>query len=456
MNSILVVEDTQSLREMLCAVLTCEGYQVTGVETAEEGLQKLDSEDYSIVLSDLKLPGINGIEFLQKAKQKITNLPIVVMTAYGSIDIAVEAMKRGATDFITKPFDPATLCNLLKQITEHKRIIDRSNKSQHLKPKRIITQSPKMEKMLSHLRKVAPLTSTVLIQGESGTGKELVAQAIHDLSPRNSAPFVAINCASMPSELLESEFFGHEQGSFTGATEQRIGLFEVATNGTLFLDEIGNMPQNLQMKLLRTLQESEIKPLGSNKTKKINTRVISATNCDLEEAMKQAKFREDLFYRLSVVVLDIPPLRERPEDIELLANYFVKRLSSETSNSRNSLPTLSNDIIRYLKSYSWPGNVRELENVIEQAFVFSNGELSVNSFNINTTTKTIEECSQALMDIAAQASKSAEISAITRALAETHGNKTKAAKLLGVSYKTLLNKVKDYNLDSASHCISSQ
>ena len=379
LETILVIEDTQSLREVLCTVLTCEGYEVTGVGSAEEGLEKLKNENFTLVLSDLKLPGMSGLDFLRAAKREYNSVPILVMTAYGSIEIAVEAMKLGATDFITKPFDPSMLCHLLSQVAEHRRIITRQISNPALRQRKFITQNANTTKLLYQAKKVAHLSSSVMILGESGTGKELLARFIHENSPRHDKQFIAVNCGSMPDDMLESEFFGHEAGAFTGATEKRIGLFEIADGGTIFLDEIGNMSPSLQMKLLRVLQESEIKPLGSSKIKKIDTRVISATNCNIEDALKKGKFREDLYYRLGVVILEVLPLRNRKEDIELLANYFVKSFSKEFNKPNLCLTPKTIDL---LETYDWPGNIRELENVIEQAAIFSESELSPDCFQL--------------------------------------------------------------------------
>ena len=441
METILVVEDTESLRDVLCTVLRCEGYDVTGVPSAEAGLELFKHQDFTLVLSDLKLPNKSGLDFLKESKVLNNCVPVVVMTAYGSIDVAVQAMKLGATDFITKPFDPAMLCNLIQQVVKHRRIVDRSTKKNRRK---LITQCPNMEAVIEQARKLAPLSTPVLLLGESGSGKELIARFIHDHSPRSLQEFVAVNCASMPSELLESEFFGHEAGSFTGATQRRFGLFEVADKGTIFLDEIGNMPQELQIKLLRTLQESEVKRVGSNVVTKVDTRVISATNCNIEEAVRTGQFRGDLFYRLGVVVLEIPPLRERQSDIPLLANYFLKSLSSDLNSEARSLTP---EALELLKAHSWPGNVRELENAIERAVIFAEGPITPDYFQLGSDSSAgYEKDNRTLPEIAAIALKEAEIQAILNILSQTKGNKSKAAKILGVSYKTLLNKIKEYRL----------
>ncbi|MCB0323769.1 MAG: sigma-54-dependent Fis family transcriptional regulator [Bdellovibrionales bacterium] len=442
MEKILIVEDTDSLREVLCTVLTCEGYAVTPASSAEEGLALFKDGEFTLVLSDLKLPDKNGLEFLKESKVLDNNVPVIVMTAYGSIDTAVQAMKLGATDFITKPFDPGMLCAMIEQVAKHRRIVDRTMRK---RTRKLITQCPLMEQVLQTAQKVAPLSTPVLIIGESGTGKELVARFIHERSPRSQEEFVAVNCASMPGELLESEFFGHEAGSFTGATEQRLGLFEVADRGTIFLDEIGNMPHELQVKLLRTLQESEIKRVGSNEIRKVDTRVISATNCDIEEEIRKGGFRDDLYYRLGVMIIELPPLRERKGDIALLANFFVKSLAAEMNAPAK---VLTPEAIRFLESHSWPGNVRELENVIERALIFSeDGPIAPESFELAACAEDAAGMQgMSLPEIAGIALRQAEIEAILQALQRTDGNKSKAAKELGVSYKTLLNKIKEYEL----------
>ena len=446
MENVLVVEDTASLREALCAVLSNEGYRVTGAGSAEEGLELFRENEFSVVLTDLKLPNKSGLDFIRETSSIDRSIPVIVMTAYGNIEIAVEAMQLGARDFITKPFDPAMLCDLLIQLAEHRQIIDRSLGRTKRKRRKILTQCTSMEVTLGEARKVAPLSTPVLILGESGTGKELLAQFIHQQSQRHEEPFVPVNCASMPSELLESEFFGHEVGAFTGATESRQGLFEIADNGTIFLDEIGNMPYELQVKLLRTLQESEVKRIGSTQVNKVNVRVISATNCDIEHAVKSGSFRDDLYYRLGVFVISLPPLRERIGDIELLANYYVKTLSQELGDEGRKITP---NAIKLLESYHWPGNIRELENVIERALIFTKGPLDADAFELGPAMPNHDSGNhQTLPEIAQEACKEAEIEAIVATLRKTRGNKSQAARLLGVSYKTLLNKIKAYDLNS--------
>ena len=445
MDHILVVEDTESLRVVLGKVLEQEGYTVSTTPSAEEALSMMRETDFTMVLSDLKLPKQSGLDLLGQARELPRRVPIVVMTAYGNVDIAVHAMKLGATDFITKPFEPKALCHLIRQIVDHRRIIDRSLGSSSRRQRSFLTQTKSAEDVLRQAAKVAALSSPVLILGESGTGKELIARMIHEKSTRASAPFVAVNCASMPSELLESEFFGHEAGAFTGATEQRIGLFEVADHGTIFLDEIGTMPASLQTKLLRTLQESEIKRLGSTKLRKINSRVISATNSNLENEIKHGNFREDLFYRLGVIILEVPALRKRPDDIPLLINYFVKTISQEFGKEP---PAISSAAMQKLQAYHWPGNVRQLENAIERALILTEGTLVPESFELSDllNPEAIETITTLPLAVSGAVRKT-EIELISKVLQRTGGNKSRAAEILGVSYKTLLNKVKEYQLD---------
>ena len=444
MDKILLVEDTDSLRDVLCQVLEAESYAVSQAASAEEALKLVEDNDFTMILSDLKLPGMDGVDFIKKTREHDSSVPVVVMTAFGSIEIAVDAMKVGATDFITKPFEPQALCNLVSQVIEHRRIVDRSANSLD---KPFLTQNPETDELLEQARRVAPLNSPVLVLGESGTGKELIARFIHENSTRASEAFVAVNCGSMPSDLLESEFFGHEAGAFTGASEQRVGLFEIASSGTIFLDEIGNMPATLQAKLLRALQESEIKRLGSTKFKKINTRVISATNCDIDSEIRDGKFREDLYYRLGVVVLEVPPLRKRPEDIPLLTQYFLKTISAEFERD---VPKVTSQAMKHLETYQWPGNVRELENAISRALIMHKGPLEPEHFDLKGTSffgLDTELIGKTLPEIVQDTVKRTEKEIISKVLAQTMGNKSQAAEILGVSYKTLLNKAKEYKLD---------
>ena len=456
MPRVLVVEDTTSLREVLCSVLSLEGFDVASSTSAEEALEQIQDQDFSLVLCDLKLPNKSGLDLLRDVRGQSRNVPFVVMTAYGNIEIAVEAMKFGAADFITKPFDPQMLCSTLRQLLERL-------SAGHAAPSRpssidraFLTQSPAMEAVLRQARKVAPLSSTVTILGESGTGKELLARFIHNESNRRGMPFVAVNCGSVPADLLESEFFGHEAGAFTGATERRQGLFEMADGGSIFLDEIGIMPAALQVKLLRTLQESEVRRVGASKSIRVDTRVIAATNCDLAEEIRHSRFREDLYYRLSVVVIRIPALRERIEDISLLVRYYAKLYAQEFKklDPQTGTISISPEAIRLLERYPWPGNVRELENVVQRAVIFSSdGVLTPESFQLEVFASPQEAASGTLPEISAAATRKAEIAALRKTLELTHGNKLRAAKLLGVSYKTLLNKIKEYELENPASLV---
>ncbi len=442
---ILVVEDADTLREVLASVLEAEGYEVDSFATAEEAFESFRAHSYSCVLSDFKLPQKNGIELLQDIRQESADIPYLIMTAFGSIDIAVAAMKEGANDFITKPFEPLHLCSVLSEVIEHRRIINRSLGKETKRVRKFLTEDSATLKVLHQAKKVARVDSSVLLLGESGTGKELIARYIHEHSPRADKPFVAINCAALPADLLESEFFGHVAGSFTGATQDRIGVFELASEGTVFLDEIGDMPATLQVKLLRALQEKEIKPVGGNKPRKVNPRIIAATNVDVEAAMDSGKMREDFYYRIAVVTLNIPPLRQRPSDLLSLANYFIEYFCSHEGRDKLSLSKEAADLIR---KYPWPGNARELENVIERAVILAEGSIKPEHLGLtmNFDYSALSETTLTLPEIAQAATRRAEIDIIDKVLRQTSGNKSQAARVLGVSYKTLLNKIKDYEI----------
>lgn len=445
MDTILVVEDDDSLRAVLATVLEQEGFSVLAVRSAEDALQAFAVQPFSCVLADFKLPRMNGIDFAKKIHESSTHLPFVIMTAYGSIDVAVEAMKSGASDFITKPFEPQMIASMLRQVIQHNRIIDRNPSSRKRSAHGVVTKAPAFEKILSQARKVAVVDTAVLLLGESGSGKEVLARYIHDHSPRHDKPFVAVNCGAIPPDLLESEFFGHEAGSFTGATQSRSGIFELASNGTVFLDEVGEMPPHLQVKLLRVLQEREIRRLGGIKNIKVNPRIIAATNRSVQEAIRDGTIREDFYYRIAVVTLSIPPLRERREDILELAHGMIKHFAAVGGREAPALEPLAEDM---LTSYGWPGNVRELENVIERAVLLAEDTIKSEHLGIHVglNLSILDEATRTLSEVAAEATRNAEGEAIMRALVLSHGNKSKAAELLGVSYKTLLTKVREYKL----------
>lgn len=448
MERILIVEDVDSLREVLCSVLASEGFEVVSCGSAEQALDHLNdaSNTFDCILADFRLPKMNGIDLLKQVRSIHPSVPYLIMTAYGSIDIAIEAMKLGANDFLCKPFEPTVLKSVIHDVITHRRIVAREHGLSTRRGRVFQSAHPSMDHILNQARKVAAVDSSVLILGESGTGKELLARFIHEHSSRRDKPFIAINCAALPAELLESEFFGHEAGAFTGATQSRSGVFEIGSDGTIFLDEIGDMPLQLQVKLLRALQEREIKRLGGSKPIKVNPRIISATNHNVEEAIQTGSLREDFYYRLAVISFTIPPLRERPSDIESLANYFLSYFSERL----NKPLSLDDEALAMIKAYHWPGNARELENVIERASILA--EKTVCKDHLGVSLKfdheSMDEAQTSLTAIATHAARQAEIELIKRTLQKTRGNKTKAAHLLGVSYKTLLNKVKEYEIQA--------
>ena len=450
MEAILVIEDDASLREVLCTVLQTSGFSVLSAESAEESLPIFATERIDCVLADFKLPGMNGIELLRKVRETLPRVPYVLMTAFGSVAVAVEAMKSGATDYIAKPFEPSTLATMLRDVIKHNRIIDRDGAERSKKQRGFLTTSPEMEKILAQARHVARVDSSVLILGESGTGKEVLARYLHEHSARRDKPFIAVNCAAIPPDLLESEFFGHEAGAFTGATQCRVGVLELASAGTVFLDEVGDMPPLLQVKLLRALQEHEIRHVGGNKQIRVTPRIIAATNRDIEAEIASGEMRDDFYYRLAVVTFNLPPLRERKEDIMPLVERSMKHFAAMMGKENISIDPVAQDM---LMTYSWPGNVRELENVIERAVIMCDHEIRAEHLGIyvRLDLAAIEESIKTLPEIASQAVRKAEVEAIERALHVTGGNKSKAADILGVSYKTLLNKVKEYNIASADH-----
>lgn len=446
MDKILLVEDTDSLRDVLKSVLESEGYSVDAYSNAEGAIESLKRSKYSLVLSDFKLPQKNGIELLQSTREISKQIPFLLMTAYGSIEIAVEAMKEGANDFITKPFEPDYLITVIKDVLKHNRILERNLHGRIRTERPYLTKNPAVLEILKQVNKVSKVDTSVLILGESGTGKELIARSIHQNSPRKDKPFIAVNCAAMPAELLESEFFGHEAGSFTGATQTRLGVFEVASEGTIFLDEIGDMPLQLQVKCLRALQEKEIKRVGGNRNIKINPRIIAATNHNIEEALTAGTLREDFYYRLAVITFNMMPLRDRKEDIEMLVQHYLDFFSKETGKEGVAI---SKDAMKTLKTYHWPGNARELENVLERAVILADKEIRNEhlGINIDINLQAIEDAAFTLHEISGKAAKRAEVDLISKTLNRTMGNKSKAAQILGVSYKTLLNKLKEYSIE---------
>lgn len=445
MATILLLEDDDSLRNVLKSILEHDGFRVDAHADADGALRALKGAVLDLVLTDYKLKRGNGLEFLKEVRIHSPHTPVLMMTAYGSIDLAVEAMKHGANDFITKPFDPQTLSSLVRQLIEHKRIVDRTLGTRTRRERLFLTADARVEKLLAQARKTARVDSSVLILGESGTGKELLARYLHEHSPRSEKPFIGVNCGAIPKDLLESELFGHEAGSFTGATQARLGIFELGSEGTIFLDEVGDMPLQLQVKLLRALQEREIKRVGGSKFIRVNPRIVCATNRDVDAAVAKGTMREDFYYRVAVMTMTLPPLRARPKDIDLLMEFYLDYFSNQSGKKRPELDPTARDL---LLAYNWPGNARELENVIERAVLLSDTTILPEHLGIRVRLDftALDESRLSLHQIAAQAAQEAERNVIERVLRLTKGNKSKAAEILAVSYKTLLHKVKEYDL----------
>jgi DNA-binding NtrC family response regulator len=454
-DTILIIEDKDSMRDMLKQTLEAEGYQVIPAKDGSEGIKKLSDEQIGLVLTDLKLPKKDGFDVLRAVKQETPLLPVIVMTAFGTIETAVRAVKEGAYDFLTKPFDTDHLLVLIKRALDTTRlaaenILLKEEFAEKLGMPKIIGKSVQMQEITAKIQKAAPTNATVLIHGESGTGKELFARAIHYLSHRKEAPFIAINSAAIPRELLESELFGYERGAFTGADARKLGRLELADKGTVFLDEIGDMDLALQAKLLRVLQEQVIERVGGGKPIRIDVRVVAATNKDIERAVAAKLFREDLFYRLNVFPITIPPLRERRDDIPALAKNFLNKYSAEV---RKGPLEISDDAMEILMKSPWKGNVRELENVIERSVIYADGgviraqDLGINESNIIDALAEHVPMDGPLQEVAAAATRIAESRRIRQALKQTGGNKSRASEILQVSYKTLLTKIKDYQLE---------
>ncbi len=452
--NILVVEDGQSQREMLRDFLLKEGHSVAEAASGEEGVEAVGHRAFDLVLLDYKMPGMDGMQVLQEVKRLNPETDVVIITAYGTIETAVDAMKAGAVDYITKPLEFDELLLLIDRIAERRtlirenQILRRQLKDQGVTTEAIIYSSQKMAALTSMAARVATSRATVLLQGESGTGKELFARLIHQLSPRSAKPIITVNCGALPENLIESELFGHERGSFTGATARRIGRFEEADGGTLFLDEIGELTMPVQVKLLRFLQEREFQRVGGNQNLRADVRIISATNRDLEAMVKEEKFREDLYYRLNVVVMSIPPLRERREDIPALIDHFLERFAAENAKEINGISRESRDL---LMKYDYPGNVRELENIIERSVVIARGDVISledlpfrENMGVAGTAAVSEEGEGKLRS----AMENLEKQMIQEAMEKTGYHQTRAAEMLGLSERMLRYKLKKYGLKS--------
>jgi two-component system response regulator HydG len=447
-EKILVVDDEQSHRTMLNAVLAKEGYVVSEADDGLSAIKGVESEAFDLILMDVRMTDMDGIEALGEIKKISPSVPVIMMTAYASVKTAVQALKSGAYDYLTKPLDIDELKILIKKALDYyrlqeenillkERLADRFDFSQ------IIGKSRPMKELFETLSLVAPSDATILIYGESGTGKELVANAIHQNSARVQRPFIKVSCAALPETLLESELFGHEKGAFTGAIARKEGRFHLADGGSFFLDEVDVMSPATQVKLLRVLQEREFEPLGSTKTIRVDIRLIAATNKDLEAEVKAGRFREDLFYRLNVIPIHLPPLRKRKEDIPLLAEHFFDIYREKNkSSSKGFLPKTLDLMIRY----EWPGNVRELENVVERAVLLCRDEY-ISAHDLPPEIQGAEGKDQSLVSIpSGMTIKEIEKEAILQTLAETGGSRTQTARILGVSRKTLQNKLKEYGI----------
>jgi len=441
---ILVVDDEAIVRESLSDWLKEAGYQVFMAGSGYEALEIIEKEKPGIMITDLVMPSMDGIELMKKAKAQRPGIEVVIITAYASIPTAITAMKEGAFDYIEKPFCPERVELVVQKLAQHQELVEenfslRQRLEDQYRFENIIAKSAKMQRVIEVIKVVARSSATVLITGESGTGKELVARAIHAQSHRNNKPFIAVSCAALPESLLESELFGHERGSFTGAYAQKKGKFEFADGGTLFLDEIGEMSANIQVHLLRVLEEKEFTRVGGNEPIKVDVRVISATNKDLKKAVEKQEFREDLYYRLNVVNVELPPLRERKEDVPLLAEHFLGKFASE---NRKDISAFSPGAMEFLLGYDWPGNVRELENAIERAVILAKGSLITNDDLPQ------ENRSPAYLAAPKKNLKEVEEEHILNILRKTGGNYSEAARILGISRMTLYNKAKEYGLDS--------
>ncbi|NPA53409.1 MAG: sigma-54-dependent Fis family transcriptional regulator [Aquificae bacterium] len=450
----LIVDDEKSIREILKIILSEFDFDVDEAGSFTEAKEKLEKNYYDLATFDLKLPDGSGIDLLKILKEKNPKAEAIMMTAFASSDTAVEAIKIGAYDYISKPFDINELRLLLRNVKKKLELEHKLSEEKEEKFQNLIGKSPAIQIVKDTIEKIAPYDINVLITGESGTGKEVVAKTIHELSKRKNKPFVAINCASLPADLLESELFGYKKGAFTGASSDKKGLIEEANGGTLFLDEIGEMPLSLQAKLLRFLEERKIRPLGSTKEIEVDVRVISATNRNLEEEIEKGNFREDLYYRLSTIIIRIPPLRERKEDIPLLAEYFLKEFQKKYHKHFNKI---SPEFLNFLMSYEFKGNIRELRNLLEKAVILSEGEElkspigkteDVNSIYIDNPDK--EFLIKSFPDIGIDMKKvlgSIEKALLDKAMELSGGVKTKAAEILGLSFREFRYRYSKYNTD---------
>lgn len=445
--TILVIDDEKNIRTGLQAALELDGYEVLLAEDGTTGLSLALNNDVDLVITDLRMPGISGEEVLRRITSETPGIPVIVLTGHGTVESAVEAMRSGAYDFLTKPLNLDRLSLLVKRALQNRELILQNRELEQEAEKRksfehIIGKSPAMLKLFDVVKRVAPTKASVLITGESGVGKELIANALHNLSPRKDKPFIKVHCAALAENLLESELFGHEKGSFTGAVSRKRGRFELAHGGTIFLDEIGEINQQVQIKILRVLQEKMFERVGGEETIEVDVRVIAATNRDLEQEIAEGRFREDLFYRLNVVRVHVPPLRERKDDLPLMISSFVKEFARENGKVIESIEPKARQA---LYTYDWPGNVRQLRNCIESSVVMATG-----------TTITLDELPPSIRDMdevpaiaipVGSTMADAEREVILQTLAAQNGNKSRTAEVLGIGRKTLHRKLDDYGVD---------
>ena len=461
-GSVLICDDEEIMRDVLETILSGAGYKVDLAKTGEEAIEAYEQKPYDVVLMDVSMPGIGGLTALEEIIRMDEDAVVLMITAYATFDTAISAWEKGATGVIRKPFKNEQIIALVnkgvkKRRHEEERQTLRQAMTRSVRRDSIIGRSEKMENIFRLIERVAPARSTVLITGESGTGKEIIAKAIHESSPRADKPFVVVNCSNIPSELLESELFGHTKGAFTGAVAAKKGLFEVADGGSIFLDEIGDLRPETQVRLLRVIQEREFTPLGETTQVSVDVRIIAATNVDLKEAVRNGTFREDLYYRLSVVPVELPSLRERPEDVLPLAQHFIRKYNEE--NGRQITENLSPEVLSLLENYYYPGNVRELENIIERAVVIApTDEITVECLrpevrNPELAFETIRNSEGTSNGISLSSGvnfyeevRRFEIDLIQRALDQTGGHQSRAARLLGLNATTLNSKIKTYNI----------
>jgi two-component system, NtrC family, response regulator AtoC len=442
-KKVLVVDDEENIRHMLSLLLSRDGYQVSSAADGAAALREMEQNDFDIILCDLRMPVMDGMAFLDACQSRTVDATIIMMSAYATMDTALEAMKRGAYDYLPKPFKPDEVILTLRKAEERERlrrenVILREELGRTYSFESMVGRSHAMQELFRTVRKVADFRTTVLLQGESGTGKELIARALHRLGPRKGGPFVAVNCGAIPHPLLESELFGHVRGAFTDAFREKRGLFVEADEGTLLLDEVGELPRDLQVKLLRVLQDQEVRPVGGSRSQKVDVRIIAATIRDLEDEVVRGRFREDLFFRLNVVTLRVPPLRDRAEDIPLLVEHF---LGKHRERLGVRVEGITQRGLRRLVEYPWPGNVRELENAMERAMVLCDGpQIDVQDLPLAEQRPGRVEAVPGDVRLRSRL-RALERELIAQALERTHGNRTRAARLLGITHRALLYKL---------------